>query len=220
MKTEERIIELLESTKREGITELIGYLKEEGFFKAPASHRFHGVYEGGLADHSLTVYLMLVTLVANCKPQTKSGFGQMMCEFDEHTLIIAGLLHDVCKIGAYVRTKKDDGWTNNRDKEKGHAKLSLKRIKKYISLTKIEMLMIKFHMAAYGTIEFNADGDDQNGEYHIRGDHSQDDTMTKEESKKFRYGKSLANAWYHNPIVKLMSIADELSTMEEKAKKD
>ena len=41
--------------------------------------------------------------------------------------------------------------------------------------------------------------------------------MTKEESQKARYGKSLANVWYHNPIVKLMSICDELATMEEKA---
>ncbi len=211
-----RIVKLLQSTERKGMDKLIGYLVSRGFFEAPASSRFHCCYEGGLAKHSLDVYERLVIFVQGYKPQIKSGFGQMQCKFDSNTLIIAGLLHDVCKIGAYVRTKKDDGWTMNRNRDKGHASLSVSRISCYIELTKIERMMIAFHMGVYGTFEFNKEGD-PNGEYPIRGDHSKDDTMTKEESQKARYGKSLANVWYHNPIVKLMSICDELATMEEKA---
>ena len=42
--------------------------------------------------------------------------------------------------------------------------------------------------------------------------------MTREESKAARYGKSMANAWYHNPIVKMMYFCDEIATLEEKAK--
>jgi len=53
MDTKERIIELLTATKRVGMDKLIIYLKIEGFFKSPASTRFHGCYDGGLADHSL-----------------------------------------------------------------------------------------------------------------------------------------------------------------------
>jgi len=41
--------------------------------------------------------------------------------------------------------------------------------------------------------------------------------MSKEESQKARYGQSLRNAWYHNPICKLMYFCDELATFEEKA---
>lgn len=221
--TQKTIISLLQSTNRPGIEDLIQWLVDEGFFEAPASpsKQFHNCYVGGLADHSLIVYEKLVAHVAKYKPNIKSGFGQMQCGFDDQALIIAGLLHDVCKVGAYVRTKADDGWTNNRNKEKGHAALSIKRIKKHIQLTKIERMMIKFHMGVYGVIEFCKEGDTQNGEYHLRGDHSQDKkNMTREEkeaSKKARYGKSLANVWYHNPICKIMSICDELATFEAKA---
>lgn len=218
METKKKIIELLKSTGRSGVDKLIKYLEDEGFFEAPASTRFHGSYAGGLAKHSLAVYDQLLYHVERYKPETKSSFGQMQCKFDGVTLIIVGLLHDICKIGAYVRTKAGDGWTNNRDKEKGHAKLSIKRIEKYIELTTIERLMIKYHMGIYGLYEFQDKEGDPNGEYPLRGDHSKDEGMSKEDSQKKRYGKSMANTWYHNPICKVMYFCDELATLEEKAK--
>ena len=36
------------------------------FFKAPASTRFHGNYEGGLVEHSMQVYEILKHKVENC----------------------------------------------------------------------------------------------------------------------------------------------------------
>lgn len=189
----------------------------EGFFEAPASSRFHGSYAGGLADHSLKVYERLLIAYAPLKLDKKSGYGQMAIKIKPENLIIATLLHDLCKINAYVRTKADDGWTNNRDKEKGHAKLSISRIKKLIELDKLEEMMIRYHMGVYGLHEFQDKEGDPNGEYLLRGDHSKDEGLTKEESSKRRYGKSLANAWYHNPIVKLMYFCDEIATLEAKA---
>ena len=218
VETEEKIIELLQSTGREGIHKLIEYLRESGFFEAPASSRFHGCYEGGLAAHSLRVFELLEPLVDEYKLSKKTGYGQMPMKIKEENVIIACLLHDLNKIGAYVRTKADDGWTYSKDKEKGHAKLSIARIKKFIELEKIEEMMIKYHMGIYGLFEFQDKPGDPNGEYHLRGDHSKDDALTKEESSKRRYGKSLANVWYHNPIVKVMAICDELATFEEKSK--
>ena len=44
----EEFISLLRSTKREGIEEIIQFLERTDFFKAPASTRFHGDFEGGL----------------------------------------------------------------------------------------------------------------------------------------------------------------------------
>lgn len=44
----EEFIELLRSTKREGIEEVIQFIEKTDFYKAPASTRFHGNYEGGL----------------------------------------------------------------------------------------------------------------------------------------------------------------------------
>ena len=218
----EKIIKLLESTNRNGIGGMIMELIRTGFFESPASTRFHGSYYGGLAKHSLLVHGHVVEFVERYEPDKKVNYGQMPLKIDPNNLIIACLLHDVCKCGAYVRTKADDGWTNNRDKEKGHAKLSIKRIENFIKLEKIEKMMITFHMGIYGAHESQDKPDDPNGEYPLRGDHSKDPkNMTKEQkdaSKKRRYGKSLLNAWYHNPVCKLTSIADELATLEEKVK--
>ena len=52
----EEFIELLRSTKREGIENLLNFLEKSDFYTAPASTRFHGNYDGGLLDHSLNVY--------------------------------------------------------------------------------------------------------------------------------------------------------------------
>jgi hypothetical protein len=215
MTTKERIIELLKSTKREGMDNLIKYLCESDFFEAPASTRFHGAYVGGLADHSLAVYTRLADLAGRVNLSEKVNWGQMPIKVESENLIVAGLLHDLSKIDAYVRTKADDGWTNNRDKEKGHAQLSLVRVQKYIALTKLEEMMIRYHMGVYGLIEY----DDKSGEYHLTSGESGDTKeMTKEQkvaSQKRRYGRSLRNAWYHNPVVKLMYFCDELAAIEE-----
>ena len=34
-----------------------------------------------------------------------------------------------------------------------------------------------------------------------------------------RYGKSMANAWYHNPICKFMYFCDEIETITDKMNK-
>lgn len=55
----EEFIELLRSTKREGIEDVIQFIEKTDFYKAPASTRFHGNYEGGLLEHSMKVYEIL-----------------------------------------------------------------------------------------------------------------------------------------------------------------
>ena len=216
--TEEKIVGLLSTTHRAGMKSLVGYLLESKFFEAPASSRFHGSYKGGLAVHSLRVFELLSAKFQTLKLDKKSGYGQMPMKIKAENIIIAGLLHDLCKINAYKRTKADDGWTNNRDKEKGHALLSIARIKKFIELEKLEEIMIRFHMGLYGCFEFQDKEGDPNGEYPLRSDHTKVEGLSKEESSKRRYGKSLANVWYHNPICKVMSMCDEIATFEEKAK--
>ena len=44
----EEFLELLKSTNREGIDKLIEFIEKTDFFKAPASTKYHGNYEGGL----------------------------------------------------------------------------------------------------------------------------------------------------------------------------
>lgn len=190
----ETIGTLLMSTEREGIDKLLGYLECDGFFTSPASTKFHRCCTGGLMQHSWNVYQTLKEYTE--KFRFRQSPGQILLPVMRENIIIAGLLHDVCKIGAYIGNSAPYKW--NRAQPKGHALLSLVRIAKYIKLEKIEEMMIKFHMGTYGTLEFGS----YCSEYPIRGDKS----LSKEE----RYGQSLANAWYHNPIVKLMYFCDEL----------
>ncbi len=235
MNTKDTIIKLLLSTERGCMEQLIEHLELKGFFTGPASGRMHGSYVGGLAQHSLDVYNHLQAFTMKVDLTLQKNWGAMPMKIEPATVIIAPLLHDVCKIGAYVRTKKDDGWTNNRDKDKGHAVLSIARIKKFIALTKLEEMMIRYHMGIYGATEFgyateypvgNLDDilpDIVGGpEYPLTSGESENPKdMTKAQkvaSQKRRYGKSLRNAWYHNPIVKVMYFCDELATMQDKVK--
>lgn len=206
METIKKITELLLSTKREGMDKLVEWLIRDGFFESPASTRYHGSYAGGLAKHSLGVYNLLIKLIPKNICDATSP-GQNPFPLDCDSLIIAALLHDVCKMGAYIGDEKPYKW--NKQQPKGHTLLSIERIRKFITLTELEELMIKYHMGVYGLNEFYKEDDWQQGEYPLRGD----ETKTKEE----RRGKSLANAWFHNPIVKVMYFCDELATLEEKA---
>ena len=47
--------------------DILDYLTTNGFFKAPASTKYHGNYEGGLFDHSLSVAKHLVGLTESCQ---------------------------------------------------------------------------------------------------------------------------------------------------------
>ena len=83
-------IDILRSTKREGVDELIEYLLNSDFFIAPASTKFHCDYEGGLCQHSLNVYNNIMKL---------SDTYNLRIPFD--SLIITSLLHDISKINFY-----------------------------------------------------------------------------------------------------------------------
>lgn len=201
----EQIITLLKTTKRDGMEALYAWLVNEGFFTSPASTRFHRAHEGGLAEHSLGVYKLLTkyhkefSLTPNC--------GAIVLPVEEENLIIAALLHDVCKAGAYIpQTGKAAPYKWNRAQPKGHALLSLIRIAKYIKIEQIEEMMIKFHMGVYGTLEWNKGS--YGGEYSLTG--------VPGATKEDRYGKSLRNAWYHNPIVKLMYFCDEFESFSDR----
>lgn len=179
-----RIIELLTSTNRPGMDALLKYLDESGFYESPGSTKYHGCYMGGLAKHSLGVF----DLLDFHNQEFKLG-----CPVE--SIRIAALLHDVCKIGAYVGLSKP--YSYNRSQPKGHATLSIERVKQYITLTELEEKMIRYHMGVYGLKEF----DEEKGEYTLRNE-------------------SMANAWFHHPVVKVMYFCDELATLAEKTEEN
>ena len=156
----EEFIELLKSTKREGIDEIINFLEKTDFFKAPASTRFHGNYEGGLLEHSMKVYEILKHKVKNSVIDINVG---------DDTLIIVALLHDICKANYYKvdfrNAKNERGewekvpyYTVDDTIPYGHGEKSVMMITEYMKLTSEEKYCIRWHMGftepkeLYGTI--------------------------------------------------------------------
>lgn len=102
MPLKEQILDILDKTDRQGIDEVMDWLKVSGFFEAPASTVFHGNYEGGLAEHSFNVYTAAMRLRATALSLNPS----LESELPEDSVAIASLLHDICKADIYKPTIK------------------------------------------------------------------------------------------------------------------
>ena len=130
----EQYIGLLETSH------LINGLDQMGYFTAPASASHHGNYEGGLFDHSWTVMEALVELTEKLELKWNRKASPYL----------VGLLHDVCKCGAYRYSKIDEQWIYNKDIiMTGHGELSVILTQQLIDLTTEEILCIRWHMGAY-----------------------------------------------------------------------
>lgn len=144
--------------KREGIRDLMEWLESTDFFTAPASTRFHGAYEGGLARHSLNVYSQLYSLV--------DWYGYRE-EYSRETLAIVALFHDVCKVGCYkteMRWRKDDRnqweqYATYRFQEDfafgGHGSKSVFLVQNFIKLTPDEAVAINCHMGQWDATTYS-----------------------------------------------------------------
>lgn len=111
------------------------------FISAPASTRFHGVYEGGLFEHSVNV-------VKYMWQWKKAHKGTKLTTQD---CIVVGLLHDMCKYDLYSKTTTKDGkekWTADKELAKRHARRSIELIKYIfnIKLTRLQKVLILLHM--------------------------------------------------------------------------
>lgn len=158
MTNKERFIELLRSTKREGIEKLIDFLEKTDFFTAPASTRFHSSYEGGLLQHSLNVYDCLAGLgTTTGDVQEFQAAGMRLDSIPQESIIIVALLHDLCKVNFYateMRWRKDanNKWeqypvyaVNDRNPY-GHGEKSVMMASEFIRLTMEERYAIRWHM--------------------------------------------------------------------------
>lgn len=150
--------ELLLSTGREGMDKVINGLERLGFFTAPASTKFHLNFPGGLMLHSWNVCntaLMLRQQMLLMKPELE-------VRLPVNSIIIASLLHDVCKSDIYKETllnrKNEQGfWEKVPGYEvdcsnfpMGHGEKSvIMLVTMGLKLTKDEMLAIRWHMTAW-----------------------------------------------------------------------
>ena len=144
----EEFLKILRTVNREGIEDLIKFLESTDFFTAPASTRFHGNYAGGLVEHSMKVYEILVEKVKNSSKKI---------EVSEDTLKIVALLHDVCKANFYkidYRNAKNalgvwekvPYYTVEDTIPYGHGEKSVMMITEYMKLTPEEKYSIRWHM--------------------------------------------------------------------------
>lgn len=136
-------------------TDIVERLKDNGFFTAPASTKYHGAYEGGLFDHSFNVTRVLLALTAD---------NGLKWERPE-SLYIIGMFHDICKQDLYrhpamdvilhrhdgsKRLLDEDKWEHNPDTLlKGHGDKSVMLLSQYLQLTMEEILCIRYHMGAF-----------------------------------------------------------------------
>ena len=156
----EEFLNLLRSVQREGIEDLIKFIESTDFFKAPASTRFHGNFEGGLLQHSMKVYEIL---------KEKLNHVPVPMNISEDTIKIVALLHDICKVNYYkvdYRNAKNDlgvwekvpYYTVEDTIPYGHGEKSVMMITEYMKLTVEEKYAIRWHMGLsepkelYGTL--------------------------------------------------------------------
>jgi hypothetical protein len=153
---------MLRECKRDGIEELIGFLRKSDFYTAPASTRYHSCHEGGLLEHSLNVADCLLNKLEN--PTWKNILG----EVGRESIILCALLHDVCKTYFYVVEMKNKkvykdtgkkidsngrydwetvpGYTVDDKYPYGHGEKSVMMVERYIKLTPEERYAIRWHM--------------------------------------------------------------------------
>lgn len=153
---------MLRECKRDGIEELIGFLRKSDFYTAPASTRYHSCHEGGLLEHSLNVADCLLNKLEN--PTWKNILG----EVGHESIILCALLHDVCKTYFYVVEMKNKkvykdtgkkidsngrydwetvpGYTVDDKYPYGHGEKSVMMVERYIKLTPEERYAIRWHM--------------------------------------------------------------------------
>lgn len=144
MTTEDRIAavrELLDTHFPLNETDsIIDQLERAGFFTKPASRSHHGAYEGGLADHSITVARGLQDLT-----------DKLELDWEEsRSPVVVGLFHDLCKT---VRQGND---YDTASLLPGHGEVSLFLAQKLVDLTVEEAYCIRWHMGAFeGADRFN-----------------------------------------------------------------
>lgn len=155
----QRFLEIMSNNvRRDGCDKLLEYMTSKSdFFIAPASTRFHGSYDGGLAQHSLNVYDCLKDYLS--RPRAASEYNM---NYSEESIAICALLHDLCKANVYVRgtrnVKNEHGvWEQvptyffEDNLPYGHGEKSVYMITGFMRLTREEAFAIRYHMGFSGT---------------------------------------------------------------------
>lgn len=133
---------------RRGADKLLEWLETTDFFTAPASTRFHAAHPGGLLEHSLNVYQVLIA--KHYDPQTG----------DLESFTLVSLLHDLCKAGFYTQSfrnaknaagewEKVPYYTVDDQFPYGHGEKSVYLIERFLRLKTEEAVAVRWHMGGF-----------------------------------------------------------------------
>lgn len=169
--TRKTIIDLLMSTGRDGMMQLCARMGTMGFFESPCSGGNHLAKEGGLAEHSLNVYEVMMDMAEAVYPE---GMNAALI----NSITVCALLHDLGKCGdygkpGYVPNMVKDGRPTKAEPEQkykqseskpfevnkdltpiDHEVRSVKIASKFIELTEEEEQAILWHNGLYGTFKY------------------------------------------------------------------
>lgn len=157
-KYKEEFVELLKSTGRDDVDYVIEDIEKLGYFEAPASTRFHLNYDGGLCEHSLNVCKVALRL----REQMIEMVPEMESMLPKDSVIIASLLHDVCKADVYkpvVKKQKNafGVWEDVPGYDVDYSNFPIGHGEKSVivilrcgfDLTDDEIMAIRWHMTAW-----------------------------------------------------------------------
>lgn len=173
----DKITALLLETKRDGMENLINYMDENGFFEAPCSTQHHLSKIGGLAEHSLNVFLAADKLAVALDDRNVEHVGGFTFE----SVVICSLLHDIGKMGQYGKSNYIPNMLKGRATKANpdpapyqstskpyisnpellyvdHEVRALAIISKYIDLTEEEQQAILWHNGLYGPFKYEIQG--------------------------------------------------------------
>lgn len=162
MNNQETIEDLLLSTNRDGMKELVEHMRKIGFFTSPASTCHHMAKKGGLAEHSLNVFRVADAL---------NDALAFPCKHSE--IVVAALLHDLGKCGQFGKAeyqqnilksgKVSDSKPYERNKELlpvDHEVRSVAIASQYIKLSEAEQHAILMHNGLYGPFKYSIQGNE------------------------------------------------------------
>jgi len=154
-------------TGREGMVDLIDYMDQIGFFKAPCSGQYHLAKEGGLAEHSVNV------MWAAEKLSVALIGGKNLTDEIRHSITIVTLLHDLGKVGDFGKQMYVDNILKSgkpsatkpykRNKELTnvpHAVRSVKLATLFLDLTEEEEWAILTHDGLYDFMKYDIPGNE------------------------------------------------------------
>ncbi len=133
---------------REGAQDLLKWMETTDFFTAPASTKYHCACEGGLVQHSVKVYELLMEKHFESATDSPESFA------------ICGLLHDLCKAQFYktsTRNVKNElgqweqvPYYSIEDAFPfGHGEKSVFLVERFLRLKPVEAIAIRWHMGGF-----------------------------------------------------------------------